>query len=80
MQSIPHQTSIKSNPLESLYPELPPKPRKEAQANLEAYLKVVYRIYCRLEKEGSLDEVLKEIRLRNDWQKRFDTNFSCRKT
>ncbi|HLY61036.1 MAG TPA: hypothetical protein VKV95_09825 [Terriglobia bacterium] len=45
-----------------LYPNLSPEEQAEAGETFHGYLEVTLRIYERLESEGKLDDVLKEIR------------------
>lgn len=55
--------------IQDLYPDLSPEEQAEAEANIKAYIRVVWKIFQRLEREGRLDEVLKEARLREEWEK-----------
>jgi len=55
--------------IQKLYPNLSSKEQEEAEYNLRRYVRVVYRIYQRLLREGKLEEELKRMRLRKEWKK-----------
>jgi hypothetical protein len=45
-----------------LYPNLSPEEQAEVEETFHGYPEITWRIHQRLEREGRLDEVLKEIR------------------
>lgn len=44
-----------------LFPNLSPEERAEVEETFRGYIQVCWRIFKRLENEGKLDEVLKEM-------------------
>jgi hypothetical protein len=62
------QKPPKLTAIEDLYPDFSPEEQREARENFDQYLSVVKRIYERLEREGKLEEALKEIRKHRDEQ------------
>ncbi len=57
-----------------LYSKLPPDQREEAIHNLRAYFEVVYLIWQDQVANSTLEQTLKEARLREQWKKRSGIN------
>lgn len=51
----------KSLSIADLYPDFSSEEHAEAEANLKAYVALVWRIYTRLKAEGKLEEALLRI-------------------
>jgi len=57
MPKFNHSTEYPT--VRDLYPNLNEDQLKEAEETLDAYLELVWRIFCRLKEEGRLDEIKK---------------------
>jgi len=64
------ETLPKKITIQDLYPNLSSQELGEAQENLRRYVNLVWRIYQRLKREGSLEAELANHRLKQDWEKR----------
>jgi len=65
------ENSKKRITIQDLYPDFSPEEQAEAEANLKAYMNLVWRIYTRLKREGIYESEIEKLRLREEWEKRY---------